>query len=146
MEVFFNENIINSNNSKGVYDNILEDISGNQFVNQETIKSIQHEQIKEDFIDWAKEDFQSLYNNESKEADDDEYDSYAVSKYFLKAMDENRESWKKFNKKEEKKAFIQKQIDVIERQQAYEMSLSESIENENKIGALKAQVQRIPED
>jgi hypothetical protein len=87
---------------------------------------------------------QALLNSLLEESTDEENDNEeTIIEKINASYEEYRESWAKFNKKQNKISFIEKIIEKNEQQEIFEASLSEEISNKSKLGSLKAQLRQI---
>lgn len=132
MEINTGDTNINFNNATSAFDSLLVTVAGNDYFDVKALQKIQTEELRDAFYDWASDEFLT----------EDEEDK-SVTSEIIQGFEEYRESWENFNTKELKKDAIKAQIEKLEKNTIYELTLEEAVDNKKKIEALKAQLSQI---
>lgn len=132
MEINTGDTNINFNNTTSAFDSLLVTVAGNDYFDVKALQKIQTEELRDAFYDWASDEFLT----------EDEEDK-SVTSEIIQGLEEYRESWENFNTKELKKDAIKAQIEKLEKNTIYELTLEEAVDNKKKIEALKAQLSQI---
>jgi len=140
MEITFGESNLNSLVSKGAFDSVFSSVAGNKFFDQKALNKIQTDDLREAFFDWSEAELFGVGENEEHKS---------IIAEVTAGLEEYREDRTKFNVAESKRDNIRIQIDKLEKQQAYEESLSLPGEIDSdvvkQIAQLKSQLLQIQE-
>ncbi len=152
MQVNLGENSLNNISGAGAFDILLGAVTGNNFFDAKVLNKIQTEEMQEAFFDWVGNEFlvgddsSDLFKTAEELDEEEKYEGVSLgARDFVKGMAEYQEDWDNFNVAENQRVALNKQIEKLEQQQAYEMSLSDVINNNKKIASLKAQISQIQE-